>query len=228
MGKWIEIMNKTRVEKSAEDIKRYIKENNMVPGNKLPTEKELSALLGVGRNTVREALRLLLSQNLIMIRQGAGSFISEKKGVADDPFGFSMIDDKRKLTKDLLEARLIIEPQIAALAAQHRTEEELKKVEEALFHVEEAIEQQKDFSAEDVEFHSSIAMCTHNSVMSELLPVITRAIGFFSSNVKEREYRQTLISHRNIYYAIRDQKANEASQEMIFHLLYNKNRFLQE
>lgn len=221
-------MNQTRVEKSAEDIKQYIKENNMVPGDKLPTEKELSALLGVGRNTVREALRLLLSQNLIMIRQGAGSFISEKKGVADDPFGFSMVDDKSKLTEDLLQVRVMIEPQIAALAAQNRTAEDLKKVEEALFRVEAVMEQKKDFAVEDADFHASIAMCTHNRVMSELVPVITRGVAMFSQGVKEQEYRQTLISHRNIYIAIRDQKPSEAHQAMCYHLLYNKNRFLQE
>lgn len=221
-------MNQTRVEKSAEDIKQYIKEHNMAPGDKLPTEKELSALLGVGRNTVREALRLLLSQNLITIRQGAGSFISEKMGVADDPFGFSMVDDKRKLTEDLLQVRVMIEPQIAALAAQNRTEEDLKHVEEALFRVEAAMEQQKDFAVEDADFHASIAMCTHNGVMSELVPVITRGVAMFSLRVKEQEYHQTMISHRNIYIAIRDQKPSEAHQAMSYHLLYNKNRFLQE
>jgi len=221
-------MNQTRVEKSAEDIRRYIKENNMAPGDKLPTEKELSALLGVGRNTVREALRLLLSQNLIMIRQGAGSFISEKKGISDDPFGFSMVDDKRKLTEDLLQVRVMIEPQIASLAAQNRTAEDLKKVEEALFKVEAAMEQRKNFAMEDADFHASIAMCTHNGVVSDLVPVITRGVDTFSQKVKEQEYHQTMISHRNIYFAIRDQKSDEAHQAMCYHLLYNKNRFLQE
>jgi DNA-binding FadR family transcriptional regulator len=221
-------MNQTRVEKSAEDIRQYIKDHNMVPGDKLPTEMELSKLLGVGRNTVREALRLLLSQNLITIRQGAGSFVSEKKGIVDDPFGFSMVDDKSKLTEDLLQVRIMIEPQIASLAAQNRTEEELKKVEEALLRVEEAIRQKRDFSVEDSDFHASIAMCTHNGVMAELIPVITRGVSTFSSKVKAREYEKTLITHRNVYVAIRDQKPNEAFQAMNYHLLYNINRFMQE
>lgn len=221
-------MNQTRAEKSAEDIKRYIKERNMIPGDKLPTEKELSALLGVGRNTVREALRLLLSQNLITIRQGSGSFISEKKGICDDPFGFSMVDDKKRLTEELLQLRVMIEPQIAALAAQNRTPEDLKKVEEALLCAETAIGQQKNFAQEDADFHASIAMCTHNRVMSELVPVITRGVAIFSMHVREQEYRQTMIAHRSIYNAIRDQKPIEALQAMNYHLLYNQNRFLQE
>ena len=81
----------TRVEKSSEDILQYIKDHNLTAGDKLPTEMELSKLLGVGRNTVREALRLLLSRNIVVIRQGAGSFVSDKNGISDDPLGFFMV-----------------------------------------------------------------------------------------------------------------------------------------
>ena len=118
----------TRVEKSSEDILQYIKDHNLTAGDKLPTEMELSKLLGVGRNTVREALRLLLSRNIVVIRQGAGSFVSDKNGISDDPLGFFMVDDRKKLIEDLLQARVIIEPQIASIAAQNRTEEELARL----------------------------------------------------------------------------------------------------
>ncbi len=130
----------TRVEKSSEGILQYIKDHNLTAGDKLPTEMELSKLLGVGRNTVREALRLLLSRNIVVIRQGAGSFVSEKNGISDDPLGFFMVDDRKKLIEDLLQARVIIEPQIAAIAAQNRTEEELFFLENALKRVEHVLQ----------------------------------------------------------------------------------------
>ncbi len=112
--------NQTLGQKAVEEIIELIKEKNYAPGDKLPTEKELSELLGVSRNMVREALRVLVSRNLVTIRQGAGTFLSDKAGVVDDPFGFSFVEDKEKLTADLLQIRAILEPDIAALAGGER------------------------------------------------------------------------------------------------------------
>ena len=217
--------NLTLAEKSAQDVLDYIREHNMEPGDKLPTEVELVELLGVGRNTVREALRLLMSRNIIVIRQGAGAFVSEKNGVADDPFGFSMVEDRKKLTEDLLQIRTMIEPKIAALAAQNRSQEELERLEVALVGVENAMSEARGYAEEDSLFHARIAECTHNMVMANLVPVISQGVEVFSGTVREQEYRQTLSSHRAIFHAIRDQKAVEAEQAMYYHLLYNYNRY---
>ena len=107
--------------KAVEEIIELIKEEACRRGIE-PTEKELSELLGVSRNMVREALRVLVSRNLVTIRQGAGTFLSDKAGVVDDPFGFSFVEDKEKLTADLLQIRAILEPDIAALAAENATD----------------------------------------------------------------------------------------------------------
>ena len=73
-------------EKTAEKLLDMIHERGYTAGDKLPTEMELCQLLGAGRNTVREALRILVSRNIVTIRQGAGTFISEKtdQGPAPD------------------------------------------------------------------------------------------------------------------------------------------------
>ena len=81
-------------EKTAQMLLEMIQKECFGPGDKLPTEAELVESLGVGRNTVREALRILMSRNIVTIRQGSGTFISEKKGVVDDPLGFSMMEDR--------------------------------------------------------------------------------------------------------------------------------------
>lgn len=109
--------NQTLTKWAADELITMIREKNYGPGDKLPTEAELMELLNVGRNTVREALRLLVSRNIVIIRQGSGIFVSEKQGVADDPFGFSLVSDRRKLTRDLIQVRVMLEPDIAALAA---------------------------------------------------------------------------------------------------------------
>ena len=123
-------------EKTAQNLLEMIQQKEYAPGDKLPTEAELVETLGVGRNTVREALRILMSRNIVTIRQGSGTFISEKNGVADDPLGFFMMDDRRQLTEDLIQARLILEPALAALAAQNGSEKEIKDLERILEELE--------------------------------------------------------------------------------------------
>lgn len=215
-------------EQAAKNIITFIQEENYQPGDKLPNEYDFSRLLGVSRNTVREALRVLVSRNIVTIRQGAGTFVSEKKGVSDDPLGFAMMDDRIKLTTDLLQIRYIIEPSVAALAAQNATPEDVERLGEILLEVEALTGQRADFTAKDAAFHAQIANCTHNTVMSNLIPVIHMGVEVFSLEVGEREYEQTIRSHRNIYHAIRDKRSADAKEAMQFHLLYNSNRFMEE
>lgn len=210
---------------TAQKMIKMIQERGYTPGDKLPTEMVLAEALGVGRNTVREALRILMSHNIVTIRQGSGTFISDKNGIPDDPLGFAMMDDTRKLTKDLLQIRLILEPDIAALAAQNAAKEDITCLEQILMEAEQKIENRKDYSEEDSRFHAQIAVCSHNVVMSNLVPVITEGVRFFATAVKETEYVQTLAAHRAIFYAIRDKKSVDARQAMYFHLMYNQNRY---
>ena len=122
---------------AAQKLLGMIQDKGYTAGDKMPTEAELVERLGVGRNTVREALRILMSRNIVTIRQGSGTFISDKNGVADDPLGFSMIEDRRKLTEDLIQIRVMLEPPIAALAAQNATEEDVRILGNILLELED-------------------------------------------------------------------------------------------
>ena len=77
--------------------------------------------LGAGRSTVREAMKLLQSRNIVRIKQGSGTYVASNPGVADDPLGFTFIDDKQRLARDLLEMSYMIAQQKARLAAEHAT-----------------------------------------------------------------------------------------------------------
>lgn len=215
----------TRSEQAAQGLIDLIREKSYAPGDKLPTETELSEILQVGRNTVREALRILVSRNIVVIRQGSGIFLSEKQGVADDPFGFSLAGNREKLTRDLIQIRLMLEPPIAALAAQNATEEDVEKLEEILLEVETLIARREDYAKADIRFHEQIANCSHNSVMSNLVPVIGKGIAVFAREVENTEYEQTSLSHRAIFEAIKEGRGVDAQQAMYFHLLYNENRY---
>lgn len=219
---------KTLAEQVADGIMNLIQETPYKAGDKLPTEKELCESTGAGRNTVREALKILASRNVIEIRQGAGTFVSEKQGIPDDPLGFSMVNDHVKLTKDLLQVRIMLEPQIAALAAQCAKEHEIKELEEILEEMEAAMKKREDYSELDTKFHTKIAQCTHNIVMENLLPVIGKGVAVFAREVAQTEYDRTWISHRKIFCYIRDHKPFEAEMEMQYHLLYNTSRYEEE
>ena len=219
---------KTLAEQVADGIMNLIQETPYKAGDKLPTEKELCESTGAGRNTVREALKILASRNVLEIRQGAGTFVSEKQGIPDDPLGFSMVNDHVKLTKDLLQVRIMLEPQIAALAAQCAKEHEIKELEEILEEMEAAMKKREDYSELDTKFHTKIAQCTHNIVMENLLPVIGKGVAVFAKEVAQTEYDRTWISHREIFCYIRDHKPFEAEMEMQYHLLYNTSRYEEE
>lgn len=219
---------KTLAKQVADGIMNLIQETPYKAGDKLPTEKELCESTGAGRNTVREALKILASRNVLEIRQGAGTFVSEKQGIPDDPLGFSMVNDHVKLTKDLLQVRIMLEPQIAALAAQCAKEHEIKELEEILEEMEAAMKKREDYSELDTKFHTKIAQCTHNIVMENLLPVIGKGVAVFAKEVAQTEYDRTWISHRKIFCYIRDHKPFEAEMEMQYHLLYNTSRYEEE
>ena len=115
-------------EQVSEQIAQLIIDNNWEIGDKLPNEFELANMLNVGRSTIREAIKALTSRNILEIRRGAGTFISQKRGIVDDPLGLAFVKDKLKLATDLLEVRFMIEPRIAAIAAIKATDEEIEKI----------------------------------------------------------------------------------------------------
>lgn len=217
---------KTLVEQTANKILKMI-QKDYPTGSKLPTERELCEVTGAGRNSVREALKILASRNIVEIRQGSGTFVSDKKGVSDDPLGFSLISDRVKLTKDLLQVRVMIEPQIAELAAQCATKEDIDNLEEVLIEMESLMKNRKEYSLLDDKFHISIAKCTHNVVMENLIPVISSGVTVFAKEVEETEYERTLVSHRLIFESIKNHQPIQAKNQMEYHLLYNLNRYNQ-
>ena len=88
---------KSLPQKISEDIITFILEEKLQPGDKLPNETVLSEHLNAGRSSIREAMKLLASRNIVTIRQGSGTYIASSPGVVQDPLGFTFIGDKQKL-----------------------------------------------------------------------------------------------------------------------------------
>ncbi|EUJ47889.1 FadR/GntR family transcriptional regulator [Listeria rocourtiae] len=84
-------MRENLVENTADKLLEYIRVKEFKLGDKLPNEYALAEELHVGRSTIREVVRILVARNILQVRQGSGTYISEGKGIAKDPLGFSLI-----------------------------------------------------------------------------------------------------------------------------------------
>ena len=81
----------SRIDLATEQIIGLIQEKNLQPGDRLPNEQELATLLEVGRSTLREAIRRLVTRNILVVRQGSGTYVSDQMGVPEDPLGLTFI-----------------------------------------------------------------------------------------------------------------------------------------
>lgn len=212
------------VERAMEQIIRYLMEEGLGDGERLPNERELAERLGVGRSTLREALQRLTTRNVLEVRRGVGTFVSYKHGVADDPLGFTLIRDKERLARDLLEFRILIEPRAAALAALHATDADIAELDFLCSSVDDLIRSGEPHLERDQEFHTCIARCGGNIIMPKLLPIIHGAIGLFIAETGGQLRDETIRTHRAIFNAIRAHDPVAANDAMYLHLIYNRDR----
>lgn len=205
-----------------EKIIDLIKNNNMKPGDKLKNEYELAKLLEVSRTTIREAIKGLVSRNILTVKQGAGTFISSKNGIPQDPLGITFMKNNKNIALDLLNIRLILEPEIASLAAINGSKEQKKELFKQCLIVEEAIKNKKDYSHEDIAFHRCIAKCSGNKVIENLIPIINSSV-LLTIDVTENLYQNdTIREHRAITEAILNNDYIGAKTAMIVHLHTNR------
>ena len=211
--------NPTRVEKTSEEIIRFIIDNKMLPGNQLPTEEEFLTWLEVSRGTLREAIKVLVARNILEIRQGAGTFISHKKGIPDDPLGLNFIYDDHRLALDMLEVRLMFEPHTAELAAANATAEQRKAIAEHPRYLESLIRQGLPYADEDCRFHGMIAEASGNRVIGQLMHIlhssVSKNIDITLDTLREKN---TVFYHYKIARAIAAGNIISAHGSMATHL----------
>ncbi|MFP3042837.1 FadR family transcriptional regulator [Treponema primitia] len=209
-------------EQIADQIFQFILQRQLTGGGKIPTEFELAQLFHVGRGTVREAIKSLISRNILEIRRGKGTFVCEKPGIVDDPFGFAYTENKLQLVADLVTIRYIMEPEIALLAAISASEDEIAEMKKIQLIIGELAQDGKDYSNEDITFHTMIAKSSRNMVMPNLIPVIHYGIDLYNHSLKKYETLKALSIHLDIIKAIEARNPDAAKQAMQNHLAFNK------
>ncbi len=190
-------------------------------GDKLPNENELSAELKVSRTTLREAIRILVSHNILEIKRGKGTFVVKHKTTSNN-LDLGEISITKLNVRDLYEMRLIFEPETAYYAAKRATDKELERI---LYYgklEEEKILKNEDRTEVEQAFHKSIAKATHNEFMNKLMPIIYKSIdkGVILSDDNEAVIQDTLNDHRMIMDFLSKRDAEGAKTAMKLHIIH--------
>lgn len=208
-------------QKTAEQIIEQIKTSGLKPGDKLPNETELCNTLNVSRSTVREAIKILVSRNILTIQRGVGTFVSNNPGLTDDPLGLDFIQDKTQVILDLMQLRTIIEPALVKLAAKNAGEAEIDNLVDLENKIEEAYKVKADTTESDIKFHIAIAKCSHNHVVELIFGILMKTIPEVNQYTQKSLMEGTISDHRAIIQAIKDKNETLAEALMLQHLRRN-------
>ncbi|TSD78888.1 FadR family transcriptional regulator [Pseudomonas sp. KBS0710] len=167
------LIKRSLVDQALEQLRWRITEGKWAIGERLPTEPELSAELGISRNTVREAMRVLAFSGLIEIRQGDGSYLRSMT----DPLGTMRALSHCTLAQ-AQETRQILEVEAIGLAALRRTKDDLKGLREALERSGELYHGDLEaYISADLVFHNRLVDAAHNPALSELYQYFSSIVG---------------------------------------------------
>jgi len=198
-------------------IEELIRAENIQPGERLPSERDLATKLGVSRTSLREALIALELGGTVEVRGGSGVYVSEQATpVAEVPTAGPG-------PFEVLAARRLIEVEVAALAAKHASDSAIDAILVAVLEMEQHHEERSGNEQADRNFHLAIARATGNSAMVGVIEYLWSQRGSLWHKLKEHfqteELRQqTLLDHRNIFSAIASHDVAGARTAMRAHL----------
>ena len=219
---------KLLTDRVADEIVRSIIGQKLKPGDKLPNEFELAKTLGVGRSTLREAIKTLVSRSVVEIRRGSGTFVSARSGVSEDPLGLEFLTDKVQVATDLLELRFLVEPRLASLAASRCTPEEL----DYLMHLCDACEKKMlagdDFSKENTAYHAAIARTSGNVVVPNLAVILCGPPSMLAGTPSQKALEELARTNREILTAIGAHDEMAAYDAMLLHLAQCRRSIAQQ
>ena len=214
-------MSAPLTEAAIEQVRQLIGEGTLTPGQRLPPEGELADLLGTSRNTVREAVRALVTARVLDVRRGDGTYVTSLRpelllagiGAAAD----LMQDD---FTLELLEVRRLLEPAATAMAARRITVETLDELAGCLHRMSVA-ETQDELVAHDEVFHRVVIDAAGNATLASILAGVSSRTtrgrawrGVVESGATER----TISQHSDILAALRDRNPQVAEAAALLHV----------
>jgi GntR family transcriptional repressor for pyruvate dehydrogenase complex len=211
-------MKKLVYEAVYDEIKRRIEHHVWEPGQRIPTLEELSVELKVGISSVREAVRILSKQKILLVEQGRGTFVNDRIPETPDEY-LAVLEHSSWM--QLTEARLVVEPELAAMAANKATDEEAREIEALAETMQKKIRAGQPFLKEDIAFHQRIAEASKNEVLLHMI----RMVGDLLLDSRRQTMRipgmdeKASAFHLLIAKAIQQRKPQQARELMRLHML---------
>ncbi|HEY6100193.1 MAG TPA: FadR/GntR family transcriptional regulator [Anaeromyxobacter sp.] len=201
-------------------LHRQVEEGALRPGDKLPSERKLAERFGIGRSSVRDAIRILEVRGVVKPRQGGGTVVQAFSSDVLVAELASTLVRKRALVQELMEVRCMIEPPLAARAAAHASSGQIEHLEEILRRQRDKVSRGEMAVEEDSQFHSEIARAAGNPVMlavlDTLVSLLTETRRRFLHD--EERARTSLTGHRLVLRAIRRREPSAAEAAMRKHI----------
>lgn len=199
-------------------IKEKIFSGDLRPGEKLPSERELVLSFNTSRITVRSAIRTLETLGLIEVRRGAegGAFVKEINSSHCSDFLSEMLERGLINIYEVTETRLLLEPDVAKLAAERATDEDISSMKECIEKAKKYISESKRPRIINIDFHNMVAKATHNKMIYFEITSLTRimAKNVDYSSLDNHDVASTIERHQKIFEAIKNYKPDLAFKEM--------------
>ena len=204
-------------------LRDMIHRGELKSGDRFPPERDLAKLLNVSRPTLRAGIRSLVAIGVLQSKQGAGTFVvGDEESPSLDGSQLKLLASLRGFTSsEMFEARLALEMNVAGLAAERATAEQMALLAEELAEIFAAIDEPEEFLKHDMNFHQIVAAASGNRILTSLMNMVaTILFDVRSKTVKRaRDLKESAEMHRVIYRAIRDRNPEEARKAMQEHLL---------
>ncbi|HXG51749.1 MAG TPA: FadR/GntR family transcriptional regulator [candidate division Zixibacteria bacterium] len=217
----LRIIKKTRIhEEVMSQIHELIRQGKFKAGDQLPSERELAEIFKVSRTSVREALRALETQGLVVSRTGAGNFVADlpvESLVA--PLARLLVEEKNALA-EVFELRKLIEPHIASLAAKRASRRDIEEMKRILDRQAAAVDRGETGVEADTDFHFTIARATQNRALEKLVSALMDVLSHSreeSLQTLDRR-RASIDAHRAIVAAVGRHDGAGAHRAMLRHI----------
>ncbi len=220
--RFVPIRSSRVYEEIAEQIKSAVYSRKLLPGDKLPSERELADRFHTSRVSVREALRSLEHLGLVAIKRGAhgGAFVAEAQSAPITASLSTMLRLGTTSVNHLTEARVLLEPEIARMAAKRATKEDVERFTTVIAKQEAALKSHAPHHY-DLEFHRLVAETAKNPilklVMNSVADLVVEVIS--SLNLTVDVFRHVNQFHRQIFLAIKNHDEDKAYDTMFRHVL---------
>jgi GntR family transcriptional regulator, transcriptional repressor for pyruvate dehydrogenase complex len=189
-------------------------------GQRIPTERELALQLGVGRTSLREAMKALEIMGMIETRLGDGTYVCHRSEFLSRPLLWAIMGSDSSDASELIEARRSIESELVGLSASRATAEDLKEIGKYLDQMESHLRDPIAFQEADINFHVAIAEAAHNRILQNALQLIRNLMHQWIGKalMDEGVPAAALEQHKQIFFAIAKRNAERARAAMCAHL----------